>query len=71
MVLMGSHGCLSILVMGTVDIIGRDRSLSILEVGPHGQSSMVVMGPCCRLSIVVVGGHGRSLILVGGTCQWG
>ena len=47
MVLMGSRGRLSILVMGTVDIIGHDRSLSILEVGPHGQSWMVVVGAHC------------------------
>ena len=33
--------------MGTVDIIGRNRSPSILEVGPHGQSSMVVVGAHC------------------------
>ena len=42
MVLIGSHGCSSILVMGAMNIIGHDHSLSILEVGPHGQSSMVV-----------------------------
>ena len=46
MVVMGSCGP-SILVMGTVDIIGHDRSLSILEVGPHGQLSMVVVGTHC------------------------
>ena len=47
MVLMGSRGRSSILVMGTVDIIGRDRSPSILEVGPHGQSLMVVVSAHC------------------------
>ena len=44
MVLMGSRGHLSILVMGTVDVSGPHRSPSILEVGPHGQLSMVVVG---------------------------
>ena len=44
MVVMGSCGCSSILVMGTVDISGPHRCLSILEVGPHGQSLMVVVG---------------------------
>ena len=47
MVVMGSCGRSSILAMGTVDIIGHDRSPSILEVGPHGQLSMVVVGAHC------------------------
>ena len=47
MVLIGSHGGLSILVMGAMNIIGHDHSPSILEVGPHGQSSMVVVGARC------------------------
>ena len=37
MVLMGSHGSSSILVMGTVDVSGPHCCPSILEVGPHGQ----------------------------------
>ena len=44
MVLMGSHGHLSILVMGTVDVSGPHHSASILVVGPHSQLLMVVVG---------------------------
>ena len=44
----GSHGHSSILVVGPMDISEPSLSLSILEVGAHGQS-MVVVGAHCVL----------------------
>ena len=46
MVVMGSCGHSSILVMGTMDVGGPCHCLSILEVGHHGQSLMVMVGAC-------------------------
>ena len=40
---------LSILVMGTMDVSGPYHCPSILEVGLHGQSLIVVVGAGCVL----------------------
>ena len=53
MVVMGSCGRSSILVMGTMDVSGPYHCPSILEVGLHGQSLIVVVGAGCEKRGVV------------------